>query len=238
MPGAVRRRGRQRARRREHDRDSHAAPGRSYAVEYPPLLEQCQRAFHSYLRAAINARDPRTAYYVLHQYRLLGEDLLAKGLEPAALEVAGRIRFYGRLASASELPFLLEVAAYDLAHMVEAAADKPAARDALLEVLLATDYEGAENPLGVRRAQIQLATFFLARGEEAPARRIAADLAAERREPVADRARRARARGVASVLGDHRSRHELRLSPARAAREAGELFALISQSEVVAGRDS
>jgi hypothetical protein len=35
-------------------------------------------------------------------------------------------------------------------------------------VLLATDYEGAENPLGVRRAQMQLATFFLARGEEAP----------------------------------------------------------------------
>ena len=185
------------------------------------MLTQCERAFHSYLRTAINARDPRTAYYVLHQYRMLGEDLLAKDLEPAALEVAGRIRFYGRLAGTSGLPFLLEVAAYDLAHMVEAAADKPAARDALLEVLLATDYEGAENPLGVRRAQMQLATFFLARGEEAPARRIAADLATERREPVADRARRTRAGGVASVLGDHRSRRELRLSAARAPREAG-----------------
>lgn len=153
----------------------------SHALTHPPLIEQCQRAFHSYLRAAINARDPRTAYYVLHQYRLLGEDLLAKGLEPAALEVASRIRFYGRLASASELPFLLEVAAYDLAHMVEAAAEKATARDALLEVLLAIDHEGAENLLGVRRAQIQLATFFLARDEEAPARRIATDLAGERR---------------------------------------------------------
>ena len=29
----------------------------SYAVAYPPLLAQCQRAFHSYLRTAINARD-------------------------------------------------------------------------------------------------------------------------------------------------------------------------------------
>jgi hypothetical protein len=153
----------------------------SFALAHPPIVEQCQRAFHSYLRASINARDPRTAYYVLHQYRLLGEDLLAKGLEPAALEVASRIRFYGRLASASELPFLLEVAAYDIAHMVEAAAHKAAARDALLEVLLAIDHEGAENLLGVRRAQIQLATFFMARGEEAPARRIAADLVGERR---------------------------------------------------------
>ncbi|HEY8121860.1 MAG TPA: DUF2254 family protein [Myxococcota bacterium] len=153
----------------------------SYALAHPPLVEQCQRAFHSYLRAAINARDPRTAYYVLHQYRLLGEALLAAGLEPAALEVASRIRYYGRLASASELPFLLEVAAYDLAHMVESAGDKATARDALLEVLLAIDHEGAENLLGVRRAQIQLGTYFLARGELAPARRIAADLVGERR---------------------------------------------------------
>ena len=152
-----------------------------HALSQPPLLELCQRAFHSYLRASINARDPRTAYYVLHQYRLLGVELIGKGLEPAALEVASRIRFYGRLASASELPFLLEVGAYDIAHLVEAAADKPAARDALLEVLLAIDHEGAENLLGVRRAQIQLATFFLVRGEAEPARRIAADLAGERR---------------------------------------------------------
>jgi hypothetical protein len=151
----------------------------TYAATNPALLTQCQRAFHSYLRTAINARDRRTAYYVLHQYRLLGEDLLANGLEPEALEVARRIRFYGRLASASQLPFLLEVAAYDLAQLVEAAADKPTTRDSLLDVLLAIDEPGAEHLLGVRRAQIQLGTFFLARGEEAPARRIAADLATE-----------------------------------------------------------
>lgn len=152
----------------------------AHAQDHPELVEQCQRAFHSYLRAAINARDPRTAYYVLHQYRLLGEELLAQGLDAAALEVANRIRFYGRLASASELPFLLEVAAYDIANLAEAAADRPGVRDALIEVLLAVDYEGAENLLGVRRAQIQLATFFLARGEVAAAERIAGDLAKER----------------------------------------------------------
>ncbi len=98
-----------------------------------------------------------------------------------ALEVASRIRWYGRLASASELPFLLEVAAHDLATLIETAAEKAAARDALLEVLLAIDHEGAENLLGVRKAQIQLATFFLSRGEDAPARRIARDLVGERR---------------------------------------------------------
>jgi hypothetical protein len=144
------------------------------------LLELCQRAFHSYLRAAITAGDPRTGYNVQHQYRLLGQMLLERGQEPAALEVASRIRFYGRLASTSGLPFLLEVAAYDLTLLVESAADKHPVRDALLEILLGLDHEGAEHLLGVRKAQIQLATFFLARGEEGPARRIADDLRGER----------------------------------------------------------
>jgi hypothetical protein len=146
----------------------------------PAFLELCQRAFHSYLRAAINGGDPRTAYFVLHQYRLLGEQLLGRGLPGAALEVAGRIRFYGRLASDSGLPFLLEVAAYDLAHLVEAAAHDRDLRDRLLEVTLGVDRMGDEHLLGVRRAQVQLATFFLARGEEEPARRIARDMAGER----------------------------------------------------------
>jgi Predicted membrane protein (DUF2254) len=210
----------------------------SYAVAYPPLVTQCQRAFHSYLRAAINARDPRTAYYVLHQYRLLGEDLLAKGLEPAALEVAGRVRFYGRLANASNLPFLLEVAAYDLAHMVEAAADKPAARDALLEVLLAIDLEGAENLLGVRRAQIQLATFFLARGDAAPARHIAADLAAERRGLLLT-AREELEREVSPHYWEitDRGSNFSYLPPERRAK-LGEVFALIGQGAGAAGREA
>jgi hypothetical protein len=155
--------------------------GEEFALAHPPLLEQCQRVFNSYLRAVLNARDLRTGLYVFHQYRLLAESLLAQGLEPAALEIASRIRYYGRLASGSDLPFLLEVAAYDLSNLIEASADKAATRDALLEVLLAIDHEGAENLLNVRKTQIQLATFFLARGEEAPARRIAADLADERR---------------------------------------------------------
>jgi hypothetical protein len=151
-----------------------------FASTQPAFLELCQRAFNSYLRAAINGSDPRTAYFVMHQYRMLGEALLATALPAAALQVAARIRFYGRLASDSGLPFLLEVAAYDLGNLVEAAADDCATRDAVLDVLLTVDHEGAEHLLGVRRAQIQLATVLLLRGDLEPARRIAKDLAAER----------------------------------------------------------
>lgn len=210
----------------------------SYAVVHPPLLKHCQRAFHSYLRAAINARDPRTAYYVLHQYRLLGEVLLATGLETATFEVAGRVRFYGRLASASQLPFLLEVAAYDIAHLVEAAADKPTARDSLLEILLSTDYENSENPLGVRRAQMQLATFFLARGDEAPARRIAADLSVERRDLLLT-AREELEQEVSPHYWEitDRGANFSYLPPERRAK-LGELFALIDAGAGVAGSEA
>lgn len=151
----------------------------------PAFLELCQRAFHSYLRAAITGADPRTAYFVLHQYRVLGESLLTKGLQSAVFEVADRISFYGRLASSRGLPFLLEVAAYDMAQLVEAAADNRAVRDTLLERLLTVDHGRTEQLLGVCRAQMQLATFFLLRREDEPARRIARELAADHGQLVA-----------------------------------------------------
>lgn len=44
----------------------------------PELLELCIRCFNSYLRTTINARDPRTTYYLMNQYRLLAECLLEK----------------------------------------------------------------------------------------------------------------------------------------------------------------
>ena len=213
--------------------------GEEFALAHPPLLEQCQRAFNSYLRASLNARDMRTGFYVLHQYRLLGESLLSQGLEPAVLEIASRIRFYGRTASASELPFLLEVAAYDLSNLIEAAAEKTAVRDALLEVLLAIDHEGAENLLGVRKAQVQLATFFLARGDVAPARRIASDLAGERRGLLL-----AAREELENELSPHyweindRAVNFSYLPPERRAK-LGEVFSLIAQAtRGAAGRAS
>lgn len=145
----------------------------------PAFTTLCQRAFNSYLRAAINGPDVRTAYYVLHQYRMFGEALLERGDEPAAIEVAGRIRFYGRVANSGGLAFLLEVAAYDVAQLVERAAARPGARDALLEILLEIDRPGAPGLQGVRRAQVQLATFFLTQGEPDVARRIAGNMAGE-----------------------------------------------------------
>ncbi len=159
--------------------------GEQCGASRPALVVLCQRAFNSYLRAAINRPDVRTAYYVLHQYRMLAEALLECGMEDAAVEVASRLRFYGRLANAAGMRFLLEVAAYDIAQLVERAAAKPPVRNALLDILLEIDQAGAQAVYGVRRAQVQLATFFLAHKEPDLARRIARSMSGEQPELLA-----------------------------------------------------
>jgi hypothetical protein len=160
-----------------------------------PLFELCVRFFNSYLRAAINANDVRTAYYVIHQYRQLAEDTLGADDEAAVGEIAVHLRYYGLLAYAQRLPFLLEAVAYDLSQLVERALEKGmAGADALLEVFLSVDKE-SESPAqehslhGVRRVQVQLAAGLLERGDEARARRIFDDMVRE--QPARLRAVRA-----------------------------------------------
>ncbi|HEY2389449.1 MAG TPA: DUF2254 family protein [Candidatus Binatia bacterium] len=160
-------------------------------IRHPALLALGIRFFNSYLRAALNGRDQRTAYYVLDQYRMLGEAAVSAGAGGRALEVAGHLRFYGHLAYEMSQPFLLEAVAYDLARLVEHAVEsgRPEA-GALLDLFLQVDREAhsseQEDRLrGVRRAQIQLATFFLERGDEASARRIFEDMKHERADRLA-----------------------------------------------------
>ena len=158
---------------------------------HPALLALVIRFFNSYLRAAVNARDQRTAYYVLDQYRLLGEATLAAGERARVLEIADHMRYYGQLGYGMGQSFLLEAVAYDLARLVERAveAGRPEAAP-LLDLFLQVDRE-PESPeqeerlRNVRRAQVQLATFFLARGDEPSARRIFEDMKDERPERLA-----------------------------------------------------
>jgi len=150
------------------------------------LLRLCVRAFNSYLRATINARDARTAYYLMDQYRDVAEHYLAEEGGALVVEIAGYFKLYGQTAHQNGLSFLLDAAAYDVMHLIEVAvaADSPCV-DGLLSILLELDQEIREeyqedSLLGVRRSQIQLATLFLKRGDEARVARIVADLKTER----------------------------------------------------------
>lgn len=158
-------------------------------------LKLVLKFFNTYLRATLNAKDVRTAYNVLHQYRLLAEAVLRAGMDEHLLEIAGYFRYYGQVAFGMNIAFITETVAYDLTSLCELAFSAGAPiGDKLLDVLLEVDKEAEgeaqEKSLrGVRKAQIKMATYFLLHEDYERAHRIYLDM---QHEP-ADRIRSIRA---------------------------------------------
>ncbi|MET0340315.1 MAG: DUF2254 family protein [Polyangiales bacterium] len=164
----------------------------SFGQDNPELFTLVIKFFNTYLRSAINAHDIRTAYNVLNQYRLLAEAALTE--EPAGhrtVEIAKYFKYYGLLSFHAKLPFILETVAYDLCTLTEYAFDAGSScTGSLLRILLQVDKEGEsetqETSLrGVRKAQLKLASYFLARGNERLAREVYEDMRDERPERLA-----------------------------------------------------
>ncbi len=155
------------------------------------LFDLAVKFFNTYLRATVNAKDVRTAYNVLNQYRLLAERVLTYDQGAYAIEVARYFKYYGGVSFTAKLPFILETVAYDLCALNELAyeQDSPASRE-LLRIFLQVDRESEseiqETSLrGVRKAQVKLATFYLMKGEEELAREVYQDMCSERSERLA-----------------------------------------------------
>ena len=152
---------------------------RSLAAEHPELVDLAIRFFNSYLRLSIRAGDLRTAYYVMDQYRGVAETELRRGERARLHRIAAHLHEYGDFARDLGQAFLLEVVAWDIATLIEQASAELADEvDPLLDRFLSIgrsgDSGGSEDGLlGVRRTQVQLATFFLLHGDEARALRIA-----------------------------------------------------------------
>jgi hypothetical protein len=146
------------------------------------------RFMNSYLRSALNARDVRTAYNVLNQYRLLIEAITKQGLHARALEGVRHLSYYGHVSFDMKLTFVTETVAYDVSALCQAAHDLGSpVETAMLGLFLELDRELRSSSqesalLGVRKAQVKLAAYYLAHGEEQKARIIADDMAKEPRE--------------------------------------------------------
>jgi hypothetical protein len=158
------------------------------------VLALTVKFMNTYLRAALNARDVRTAYNVLNQYRQLAEALLAVPRDPdgwmqaTVVEIASHFKYYARLAHGSGMGFVTETVAYDLCALCEVASGRRAAcHDRLLAIFLQIDKEpenqAEERALrGVRKAQAKLASYYLMLGDAARARAIFEDMADESAE--------------------------------------------------------
>lgn len=141
------------------------------------LLRLVFRYMNSYLRTTINAKDIRTAYNVLNQYRKLVEVTMRSGEAEAALEGVGYMKYYGHVSYGHQLPFISETVAYDVSTLCEVAhAIGFEKADAMLAEFLDLDRPEEKALIGVRKAQVKLACYYLEKGEAAKARTIAADM--------------------------------------------------------------
>ncbi len=144
--------------------------------------------FNTYMRATLNTSRVRTAYNVLNQYRSMTERCLDTGRHELASEIAYYLKYYGDVAHKANLAFITETIAYDLSQLCERAHRlKSPAHDFILRHLLELDRppeNAAEETIlrGVRKAQLRLATYYLAHEDEAQARRVLEDLKQERSE--------------------------------------------------------
>jgi hypothetical protein len=156
----------------------------------PEVLRLCTKFFNTYMRATLNAKDVRTAYNVLNQYRLLAEAVLRAGWHEKAVELAGFLKYYGHLSFALKLPFVTETVAYDLCALCEVAHETGSqVEEKLLDIFLELDrpehdeaQKGADSLRGVRKAQVKLATYYLVKQADPLAKRIWDDMAHERPE--------------------------------------------------------
>jgi hypothetical protein len=149
------------------------------------LIQLVYRFMNSYLRAALNARDVRTAYNILNQYRLLVEAMLRHGSARAAVEGVRHMFYYGHVSFDMKLTFVTETVAYDVSALCQIASELALPEeDEMLRMFLELDrplrVSSQETALlGVRKAQVKLAAYYLSQDQEAKARLIAKDMASE-----------------------------------------------------------
>jgi hypothetical protein len=149
------------------------------------LIQLVFRFMNSYLRAALNARDVRTAYNILNQYRLLVESMLRQGSASAAVEGVRHMFYYGHVSFDMKLTFVTETVAYDVSALCQIAAELGLRQeDEILRMFLELDrplrVSSQETALlGVRKAQVKLAAYYLSQGADAKARLIAKDMESE-----------------------------------------------------------
>jgi hypothetical protein len=152
------------------------------------LVQLVFRFFNSYLRSTLNAKDVRTSYNVLNQYRKLVESMLNEGAHRAAVDGVKHMKYYGLVSFEMKLNFVTETVAYDMSSLAQHANEfaSPAEKEILAEFLELDRPPfiiGQERALlGVRKAQVKLAAYYVATGQEDRARAIARDMRDEPRE--------------------------------------------------------
>jgi len=107
------------------------------------LAALCVRYFNTFLREAVKRKDIHAIYDVNSQYHALARSFLA-GDAATAAEIAKHCQYYAEFARWQGMPFIYELAAYDLVDLVDAAYESgSSARRDLLDRFLSFETDHA-----------------------------------------------------------------------------------------------
>jgi hypothetical protein len=151
------------------------------------VLANVVQFFNTFLRHAINDRNPKAIYNLLYQYRLLAEAVLRA--DPKLAErIAFYFKYYGQTAQSYQIPLILITASFDLMQMLRRAHEMNVPN---LNALVTTFLEVDDNPAtkanefdlrSVRKAQLVFAAYLLSKGDQPLVDRILDDIKGEPRD--------------------------------------------------------
>ncbi len=153
---------------------------RAIIQDEPNVAPLAVKFFNTYLRAAINGKDVRTAYNVMSQYRKLAEFALFNGHPALTENIAQRIGSYGLLAHIENTPFILETAAHDLSTLNERAHGVHfAQKTKLLKILLNLNegiVKNSRDHHGVIKAKLKLGSYYMVKNDVNAAKAVFGEL--------------------------------------------------------------
>jgi hypothetical protein len=148
------------------------------------VLANVVQFFNTFLRHAVNDRNPKAIYNLFYQYRQLAEAVLRA--DPKLAErIAFYFKYYGQIAQSYQIPLILITASFDLMHMLRRAHEMNVPN---LTTLVTTFLEVDDNPAtkanefdlrSVRKAQLVFAAYLLSKGDIPLVERILDDLKGE-----------------------------------------------------------
>lgn len=120
------------------------------------------RMMNTFVREAIKKKDVNAAFDILYQYMSLMRKLLddRPDLGP---ELAVHLRYYANFSKQQGVPFVYELAAQDLAFLVEHAYEQkvPTARELLTHQL---GFEGGATNASILKPRLRMGGYFLEKG--------------------------------------------------------------------------
>ena len=125
-------------------------------------LDLALRYFNNFLREAIKRRDIHAVYDLLYQFRLMALHLWDPYPE-RVLQIGKRLCYYAEIAEKTELPFALDLIAYDWGVVVAGVADRRPEFDELLQSFLAVQVRSRFQP-GIYKARLIAAAQLRQKG--------------------------------------------------------------------------